>query len=546
MRFAVTIVLGGISLVLPRVLHGQEAPLTVAESSAYRATSRYEEVIDFVRELQRLSADIRVGTLAVSAEGRRIPLLVIGDPVPSSPADLRFDKRAVVYFQANIHGGEVAGKEAALMLARDILIDRTPDYLDQLVILIAPIFNADGNEKISPNNRGHQNGPAQGVGIRPNGLNQDLNRDGMKLESPEVQGLVRSVLVRWDPVFFFDSHTSNGSYHKAPVTWTWGLSPNGDGALIRYMESTVWPAIEAQMREEFGIATLPYGDFVDPRDPALGWAPMGPQPRYLTNMIGLRNRLSVLNEQYPYVSFAERIDGAYALMRSFLDFLGSHRQEIVRLVLDADRRTVERGANPQAADVFAVEHEREPVDRRVTVEGYEMIVTETGGPYPDVTPTEQEKTYRDLPYLARFAPKQVVQLPHGYLIAGSDSVIIDKLRQHGLRVDRLVEPVVLRVESFSVTRLSGAALPTQGHYPNAVEGEYVTREMKFLPGTAFVTMAQPLANVAAYLLEPESDDGLVSWNFFDRYLGHQEPSSQVHYPVYRLLIATNLVTEALP
>jgi len=177
-----------IVMVLPATVTAQQ-PLTIAESSGFTATSRHADIMELIEELQRQSSLIRVETLGTSAEGRPIPMLVIGDPVPASPADLRYDDRAVVYFQANIHAGEVEGKEAAQMLARDLVQGKTANYLDKLVILIVPIFNTDGNEKISTENRTNQHGPEQGVGIRYNGQNLDLNRDGMKVETPEVQPL---------------------------------------------------------------------------------------------------------------------------------------------------------------------------------------------------------------------------------------------------------------------------------------------------------------------------------------------------------------------
>ncbi|MDP2326003.1 MAG: M14 family zinc carboxypeptidase, partial [Gammaproteobacteria bacterium] len=174
-----------------------DGPLTRAESSGYTATSTHAEVMAYVRELQQRSPRIRVEMLGTSTEGRPIPLLVIGAPAPVSPAELRHDRRATVYFQANIHAGEVEGKDAALMVARDLLQGDAARYLDRLVVLIAPVFNPDGNEKISTKNRPTQNGPAGGVGVRVNGQNLDLNRDGIKLETPEVRGLVQNVLGRW-------------------------------------------------------------------------------------------------------------------------------------------------------------------------------------------------------------------------------------------------------------------------------------------------------------------------------------------------------------
>ncbi len=521
-----------------------DPPLTRAESSDFSATARYADVMVFIRSLQGQTSRLRVETLGISAEGRKIPLLVIGDPVPSSPADLNRDDRAVVYFQANIHAGEVEGKEAALMLARSLVLDHSPDVLDKLVVLIAPIFNADGNEKISQANRPRQNGPSEGVGVRFNGLNQDLNRDGMKLESPEVSGMVKNVLNRWDPVFFLDAHTHNGSYHEEPVTWVWGLNPMGDSAIFDYMETIVWPRIEKSMRRQFDTLTIPHGDFVDARDPAKGWVPLGPQPRYLSNYVGLRNRLAVLDEQYPYADFKTRVMGSYHLMISFLELLHDQRDKIVSLIRDTDQKTIERGMNPAPEDVFIVDYHRQALQQLVTIRGYEMEV-EGEGRRQRVRPTEIKRTYSNVPYLAKYVSKRSVRFPRGYLISVNDPEIINKLHQHGLAVERLVEPVQLQVEVFTVNKLTGAGRSTQGHYPSLVEGQATLEERDFSAGTYLVRTAQPLANVAAYLLEPQSDDGLIYWNYFDRYLASQWMPVPKEYPVYKVYDAINLVTESI-
>ena len=531
------------ALVAP--LAAAESPLTTAESSGYTATSTYAEVMAYVRELQQRSARIRVEMLGTSVGGRPIPLLVIGAPAPASPGALRHDRRAVVYFQANIHAGEVEGKDAALIVARDLLQGEASKYLDRLVVLIAPVFNPDGNEQISTKNRPTQNGPAAGVGVRVNGQNLDLNRDGIKLESPEVRGLVQNVLKRWDPVFFLDSHTHNGSYHQEPVTWVWGLNPNGDPAIFNYMANTVWPAIEQKMRVDFGTLTLPHGDFLDPKAPEKGWVPLGPEPRYLSNYVGLRNRLAVLDEQYPYADFETRVRGARDLMLSFLDFFYKHRDEVVDLVGGADRRTIARGGNPAESDVFVIGTRPERLRRALTIQGYEMEVTETGGRYPKVKPTDVTRTYRDVPYLAKYAPTRTVRLPRGYLINVPDTAIVARIRDHGIVVERLVEPATVEVEAFSVSKLSGSAFSDQGHFTTTVEGDYVTKEVAFPAGSYYVGMAQPLANVAAQLLEPESPDGLVTWNVLDRYLAFQWIPQPMESPVYKLHQPAHLVTDTI-
>jgi hypothetical protein len=519
-------------------------PSTVAESSGFAATSRHADVMAFVRDLQRQSPLVRVERLCTSAEGRTVPLLVVGNPAPASPADLRGDDRAVVYIQANIHAGEVEGKEATLMLVRDLLQGKTANYLDRLVLLVAPIFNADGNERISPSNRTNQKGPAQGVGTRYNGQNLDLNRDGTKIESPEVAGLV-DVLNRWDPVFFLDSHTHNGSYHQEPVTWTWGLNPNGDAAVIDYMANTMWPAVERLMRDKYRTPVIPHGDFVDPRSPEKGWEPLEPQPRFLSNYAGLRNRLSVLNEQYPYVDFEARVRGCYNLLRAFLDFAYANTGAMVRVVREADRRTIVRGQAPSAQDTFVVEWDRKPVTQRFTIEGYEMEFSEAPGGRTRVRPTDRKKTYANIPYLASYTAKRSIRLPRGHFIVDPEPRVVAKLQQHGIVVERLAEPATLRVEGFRITSIKGSEQLNQGHYTNTVAGEYFETTKTFPAGTAYVSQAQRLAPLAAALLEAESDDGLLVWNFFDRALSIQWGGGPREYPVYRLHDAAPLVSEAL-
>ncbi len=517
-------------------------PQTIAEASGFSATSRYADVMSYIRTLQAESAYIRVETMGKSPEGRDIPLVILGNPVPSSPLDLKADGRAVVYIQGNIHAGEVEGKEASLMLIRDILKQENPPYLDKLVILFSPIFNADGNEKISPDNRSNQTGPEQGVGVRYNGQNLDLNRDGMKLESPELQGLLQNVLLRWDPVLLVDCHTTNGSYHEEPVTYSWPLSPNGSMEILTYMRDTMMPALQDHLKNKYNFLSIPYGNFMGRE--MNGWRTFGHNPRYLTNYVGLRNRMSILIENYAHADFKTRVLGNYYYVKSILDYCHTHNNAIIALISKADTATVTRGLDPAATAGFGVEFETKPLKDMVTILGWEVEFVEREGSYPRQKKTDIKKTYV-LPYYADFVPKRTVPFPYGYLISVQTPEVLEKLLQHGITVEKLLKPVSLEVEAFEVGELKAASRLYQGHYLNTVKGEYKTETISFDEGTLFIRMAQPLGNVAAYLLEPESDDGLLVWNYFDRYLVPQWSRAPQVYPVYKLHQQTNLVTETV-
>ena len=150
----------------PRATADTDALLTVAERSGYRATARYAEVVDFCERLAKRSPLVRLAELGSSVEGRKLPLLILADPPVATPEQAARSGKPVVLALGNIHAGEVDGKEALLMLARDLATGPDRRLLKDLVLVIAPIVNADGNEKIARTNRSDQAGPEEGVGVR--------------------------------------------------------------------------------------------------------------------------------------------------------------------------------------------------------------------------------------------------------------------------------------------------------------------------------------------------------------------------------------------
>ena len=301
-------------------LNAQTDLLTVAERSEYTSTATGSDVNSFLSKLLVNSSICRLETLAVTVTGKNVPLLVIADPLPASPGILMHDDRIVVYIQANIHSGEVEGKEAALMLARDMTLPENRKWLKNVIIIICPNLNADGNDQISTRNRTNQNGPKNGVGVRHNAQYLDLNRDAMKLETPEMRGVVTNVLNRWDPAITVDCHTTNGSFHEEPVTFTWMMNPNGDTSLIHYMRDTMMPHVSRLLKDQYQVDNCFYGEFVDMQNPYLGWEMEGAEPRYFDNYVGLRNRFAILNENYVYADYKTRVLGCYKLLWSIVEY----------------------------------------------------------------------------------------------------------------------------------------------------------------------------------------------------------------------------------
>ncbi len=515
---------------------------TKAESSDFKSTSDYKDVMNFIDQLKKTSKLIRVETIAQSAEGRSVPLMVIGKPLPKSPAQLSNDTRIVIYIQANIHAGEVEGKEACLMYARDLLSEKDPQILRDVILLICPNFNPDGNEKIDPQNRTNQNGPVNGVGVRHNGQLLDLNRDGMKAESPEVRGILTKVFNTWDPAVFMDCHTTDGSYHVEPVTFTWMVNPNGDNSLIRFMRDKMIPEMSSTLLEKYKIENCYYGEFNNMMNPESGWFYDAADPRFLSNYYGLRNRLGILNENYVHADFKSRVWGCYYLIKSLTDYVTAHKNEIKNMLHEVDARTVQRGMNPSVTDSFAIEYKVRPLPEKVTIKTYEVERSTEANVYPPFRQTDRQKNVT-VPYFIDYYPTKNVRFPFAYLITVNDQNVTGLLKTHGIRVEKLTVESLIEVERFEITELKGASRLNQGHYTNTIKGRTHKETIDFPVGTLVVRTAQPLANLAAYLLEPQSNDGLMTWNYLDRYLVPQWGMGYYPYPVYKIISPVDLKTE---
>lgn len=462
------------------------APRTVAETSDYKATSRYADVVTFCDALAARSPRVKVSTFGTSAEGRKLPLLVLADPPVSSPADTPKDRLVVLAF-ANIHAGEVDGKEALLALARDITAEKGHPLLKDLILLIVPILNADGNEKISPKNRAGDNGPTDGAGTRENSQGLDLNRDFVKLETPEVRALVKLV-TDWNPAMVVDCHTTNGSRHRYKLTYDGPRYPSDD-PLAEWTNAVLFPDVTKRVKTATGYDIAPYGNFSRDRT---RWESYPATPRYGVQYFAVRGCVGVLSESYSYATFKERVTASYAFVKANLEVAAAKKDDLAKLVWPQPAKRVMTKA---AIDAFP---------NKLTILGYD-------GPGKDETPKDFT-----LDYVARVLPKDAVAVPGAYLVDPLHPAAVETLRHHGITVEVLGKDAEVDVEAFDVLKVTAATRPFQKHTAVTVEVKSKAARRTVKAGTVRVSTAQPLGRLAAYLLEPTSEDGLTTWNFFDK------------------------------
>jgi hypothetical protein len=490
---------------------------TRAERSNFAETTRYDEVVSFLNTVASASDLVHVSTFGYTFEGRPLPLAVVGRVGDARPETVRVSARLRVYIQANIHAGEVEGKEAILALIRDISRGAHPEWLDSMVLLVNPIYNADGNERVSLTSRGFQHGPVGGQGTRANAQGLNINRDDMKLETPEARSMVK-LLNDYDPHVMIDLHTTNGSRHAYHLTFETPDNPAVDPAVIQ--TSHDWLASVTQTtRQKDRWEIHAYGNVSGER-PDRVWTTVEDLPRYTHNYWGLRNRFGILSETYSYLTFADRVTTASRFVEEVLNYAHANAAGLRQGTANADSR-------PLVGQQLSL---RSRVKRSAQkVEILMGDVVEEVNPYSGrlMHRRADVKSPEQMWEEAAFESTESERVPAAYLVPSDLKAAIALLTAHGLTLERLAQPSTVAVEEFQIATSETTAEAFENHRERTVTGKYAALTREIPAGWYRVPMTQRLARLAFYLLEPRSNDGLVTWNVLD------EAIKDAKYPILR-------------
>lgn len=483
--------------------HQADAPLTAAEISQGQRTSTVAEVQEFLSQLPSLPFGNRLHCTAFgqTQEGRDMTLVIAANPPLHTAQEVLASGKLRLLVNANIHAGEVEGKEAVQMILREIALGQHEELLQHAVLLFVPVYNADGNERFDRANRATQNGPEEGVGTRANAQGLDLNRDFLKAEAPETRALL-GLMNAFDPHLFMDLHTTNGSYHGYHLTYSPSLSTNVDADINRFARQRFLPSVREQMESVHGFRTLDYGNFTEtePRE----WVTYDHRPRFGTNYVGLRNRLSVLSEAYSYVDFLTRIAATRAFVLTVLEQAVADRDLIRNLLATADAKTAAGTwqfghdsmlgeATTQEVLVGSVQELELPDDlgvRRIADERFEAVamVTRLG-----------------------FVSQQHNSPPLGWLLRQPSQEMHDLLAWHGVQTEAWSQQVQGQLEVFAITALHREDVLFQGHFELKLGGQWRAAEEFPTAAALWIPARQPLGRVAAQLLNPLSEDSASTW-----------------------------------
>jgi hypothetical protein len=503
-----------LALVVPCCLLAGDIPegwMTVAEKTDFRATSSYDETVAYLRKAEAAAPDlIRVTDFGRTGQGRPLPLVIVSSDGAFTPEAAAATGKPILLLQSCIHAGEVDGKDATLMILRDIALGRRPELAKGSIILFAPIYNADGHEHVSPYNRSNQDGPVEGMGYRATASGINLNRDFLRLVSPEGKAMARLVSA-WNPHLHVDNHVTNGSDHDWVLTWLVAEAPQLSPAVDAWVDEHL-PKIMEQT-EEGGHRTGPYVSLVSGSDPTKGMVWDVAQPRYSSGYFPLRNRVSILIEMHAHKPFRARVYANRAFMESLIVEVARSAEELMQAVTAAEAATVALGRADADPSEVVLRWNVAKEGETVTWPAYEWTVEESmvsGGNRIQYHPGKIREV--DLEWRHTPEPGLSLPRPRGYIVSAGWPQIEELVRGHGLVATSLTKDTSLDVETIRLSDPELATFPYQGVV--MVQNFEVTRqpENRSIPaGSLWIPADQPNFEIAVQLFEPEAPDSLVRW-----------------------------------
>ncbi|MCB8998880.1 MAG: M14 family metallopeptidase [Bacteroidales bacterium] len=503
--------------------------ITPIEKSDFTITPGYSECISWLSGLCSASPLLSIDPVGISPENRTIYMITASTGMDKSPRGLKNSGKPSIMVMAGIHAGEIDGKDAGMMLLRDIAFGGYDSLLTNCNLIFIPIINVDGHERSSPYNRINQRGP-ENMGWRTNAQNLNLNRDFAKLDTREIRAVVK-IMNDYDPDLFIDIHVSDGIDYQYDITMgsmaTHGYSPISS----QWLRDNFYPEIYRNVRK-MGHCPGPLMFSFNDKDYKDGLVEYSSGPSFSDNYADLRHLPSVLIENHSLKPYKQRVLATRVFLAAAMDLMGKEG-----VGLKEARNEDCHARDPLVPIGFQIPQFKGigmfgniPADKQtpttppdsITILGIssERLISDiSGGEY--VHWTGNPLKIRTAIYRMN-EPVGFIELPKAYWIPAAWKDVIERLRLHGIQMEVLSKPVEVRLEMYRITNPVFDKTPNENHMK--VHGIPVPeiRTETLAAGSVKISCDQPLAELAALLLDPNSANSFLQWGFFNSIFSRTE------------------------
>jgi len=515
-KLVTILILFTIQAVLPQ---SQDEWITYFERSGFTATPGYDKSMEYFQRLAEFSPWAEFKSFGISPQGRELKFLIVSKDKAFSSLDAKKIRKPIVLINNGIHAGEISGKDASMLLLRDILITNDKESLiDSVTLLVVPIFNVDGHERMSKYNRINQNGPEE-MGWRTTAQNLNLNRDWMKADAPEMRAMLK-LFSEWLPDFIIDTHATDGADYQYTVTYSVEKFSNIYSETANWLKQKFIPSLEKGVGEK-GFLPHSYIYLKKWREGLDGgiidWAST---PRFSTGYAALQNRPALLIETHMIKPYKERVYSTKAMLETAIKFVNTNANELIDLNLEADSVSVKNLLMQKK--YLQVNFEESDRYSLINLKGFEYYreLSEISGSdkivYTDVKKDFKVKYYNDI------VPIDSVQLPKAYLIPKEWGNLVEILKNHGIQVSYLKVDSLFEVTKYHFKNVKFAEASYEGRQRVDLEYDLIREKIIVPAGTFYITPNQRNVRVIVNLLEPKSGDSFIRWGFMNAIFERKE------------------------
>ena len=502
--------------------------ITATEKSGFVTTPDYKETMSWFKKLTDASPLLTMISIGKSVEGRDIFMIIASTEKKITAAALKKSAKPLLLAQGGIHSGEIDGKDAGMMLLRDIAFGNKKSLLDKVNFLFIPILSVDAHERSSPYNRPNQRGP-QNMGWRTNAQNLNLNRDYAKLDTREIRSVIQ-VINDYDPVLYMDIHVTDGADYQYDVTYG-GIGKQGYSNGIRNWLENTHKTFTGKDLTANGHIPGPLLNTFNNSDFSQGNIVTMGGPRFSDSYGDLRHLAAILVENHSLKPYKQRVLGTYVLLESTLKLLAISGQSLKEITQKDKAVRIAKfpvaWKVPQMKNTVSFDTRSNPTTADTTVTatdslkllGIAAVIRKSSVTNSDYVEWQGKAVTTTVADYKSTEPLEFITRPKGYWVPASCDEVIARLKLHGIKMDIIAQPREVMVEMYRITDHvfeddNHIMQPFEGHMQVTGTTKAETRKQLFPTGSVYISTDQPLGDLAMMLLEPTSKDSYFSWGFF--------------------------------
>ncbi|MBI1227560.1 MAG: hypothetical protein GC192_20170 [Bacteroidetes bacterium] len=495
-------------------ISAQTATYTTPFEENDQTTATYDEVVDFYKKLDLGYKQLTMSEAGNTDSGKPLHEVVVSKYAEFDPEKLRQQGKLILLINNAIHPGEPEGVDATMILCRDLLQrQELQNLLENIVVVIIPMYNIDGALNRGCCSRANQNGP-ESYGFRGNAQNLDLNRDFIKSDTKNARSFAK-IFNKWQPDVFVDNHTSNGADYQYTMTML-ATQPDKLGPVLGgYLRSTMMPNLYKQMAKR-GQEMTPYvNEFKE--TPLDGISGFNDSPRYSSGYAALHHCIGFVPETHMLKPFPNRVKATIDFMVVLLEELSKTNKKIKELRKQAIKEAMRceemnldwKMDDTQVDSIIFKGYEGKYKPSEVT--GLDRLWYDRTAPFS-----------RKIPYWNHFEPTVKVAKPKAYIIPQAYSAVVELLELNGVKFKRLTADAKPVVELYRIGKYE-TRQAYEGHYlHHNIQVEKETKNWAFHEGDYVALTDQPAVRFLMETIEPQAVDSYFAWNYFEGILGQKE------------------------